>query len=74
MGKIKSNIFYRRLGGSSRRDNRIPLGGKFSLSARGFFFLRDREHYEEIFNMFDDVIKMYVLWYKCTKKLLIIRV
>ncbi len=40
-GENKKHFFNRRLGGSSRRDNRIPLGGKFSLSARVFLnFLR----------------------------------
>jgi hypothetical protein len=38
-GQQKVILFYRGLGGTSRRDNRIPLGGKFSPSARGFYFI-----------------------------------
>ncbi len=56
-GQQKVTLFHRGLGGTSRRDNRIPLGGKSSPSARGFyFFFRGLSYiYEETAKKFDDV-------------------
>ncbi len=69
-------IFLWEVDGTSRRATTIPLGGKSILPSRGNFKLWVREiPLIKRLNKCDmKIIKMYVMWYNCTRKFVTNRV